>query len=220
MFTDTKSYFKDSYQRSSDIWSYIPHLEKTLYFTPNKKSICLDIGSGRSEFPILLAEKGHEVIAIDFISDVINTQNKEVQKRGLQKNLRYITADATKIPFPDESFDFISDIECFQYLSPKEYGSYIHEVRRLLRDESYYLQVSLSKKTARIYGHEPRKSDLGYFKQFGVKHHFFTKKKIKDLFENYFEILHQEEQSFNLPSDPKDSVTLIFSVMKKKKTKH
>ncbi len=210
-------YFKESYQHSCDTWTHLPLVSILLSYAPQEQeSVCLDIGCGHSDFPQALMRTGHFVIGIDIADEPIEKQNAETKAEGLGTQGRFLQARIGSLPFSKESFDFISDVQSFHYLHENEWQDYVDEVSSLLKEGGLYLNVSLSKKTKRFYGHEPRKLARNFFTQFGVRHYFFTKRKIAEIFSHNFEVLNQEEHVFSSFSDPADSITLLFSLMKKK----
>ncbi len=71
------------------------------------KGKILDIGCGNGRDSIFLAKKGYEVVGIDITPKAIAL----AKKNGLKtKNLKFIVADAEKLPFKDESFDSVYSI--------------------------------------------------------------------------------------------------------------
>ncbi len=75
-----------------------------------RKGKILDIGCGNGRDSIFLAKKGYSVIGIDITPKAIILAKKNKNK---VKNLKFIVADAEKLPFKDESFDGVYSIGVF-----------------------------------------------------------------------------------------------------------
>ncbi len=216
MDTTTYQYFKESYQQGSDIWTEIPLLPVFLKSIPQKTGVlALDIGSGMSEVPEALMRKNIFCIGVDYIEESVEKQNKKLKKEGLQNRGRFICAEIGKLPFSEQSFDLIYDIQTFQHINKVKRENYQKELLSLLKEGGYYLNVSLSKNTKSLYGQSPKKSTSDHFTQFGAPHYFFTNQDIKNIFSQNFQIINQQEHSFPSLSDPQEEITLLFSLMKK-----
>lgn len=76
--------------------------EKVVNFTGAQKgSRILDVATGTGKQAFAFAEKGYEVIGIDISEAMLNVAKKENKFR----NAKFEVADATKLPFADNSFD-------------------------------------------------------------------------------------------------------------------
>ncbi len=67
----------------------------------------LDICTGTGDLAIKIAEKGFEtkVTAIDFCPDMLSIAKVKAASVNLDRNIDFQIADATELPFGDESFD-------------------------------------------------------------------------------------------------------------------
>lgn len=75
----------------------------------------LDIGSGSSVFPVLMAYKGHNVWLMDTNREALFTQKKYCKHCGLE-NIHIILGDARWLPFRDESFQRITAISSIEHI--------------------------------------------------------------------------------------------------------
>ena len=95
----------------------------------------LEVGSGRGGGASYIARylKPQEIIGMDIADHAVEFANK----RHKSPNLRYVTGNAEKIPFEDERFDVVINVE-----SSHAYGSvtsFFAEVKRVLRPGGYFL---------------------------------------------------------------------------------
>jgi len=80
-----------------------------------KKMRILDIGSGRSLFPIYLASKGHEVVCIDN-DEILMTKISPKLAEWSKAFVNYKTNDATKLEFKDNEFDIVFCLSVLEHL--------------------------------------------------------------------------------------------------------
>jgi demethylmenaquinone methyltransferase/2-methoxy-6-polyprenyl-1,4-benzoquinol methylase len=79
--------------------------EKMVNFTNAKKgSKILDVATGTGQQAFAFAKRGHEVIGIDLSEAMLNV----AKKKNKYKNAKFEVADATNLPFEDNSFDISS----------------------------------------------------------------------------------------------------------------
>lgn len=73
---------------------------------PDKREIkILDVGCGAGFFAILLAKEGYEVTGIDLTPDMV--ENAKILASEENVNCMFLTMDAEKLDFPDETFDVV-----------------------------------------------------------------------------------------------------------------
>jgi arsenite methyltransferase len=79
------------------------------FSTPQKDEICLDLGSGRGNDVIRLAEKvGHDGFAygLDITTDMIKKAERTAEKLGVS-NVKFLQSPLEKIPLHDQSVDLV-----------------------------------------------------------------------------------------------------------------
>ena len=87
----------------------------------------LDVGCGGGFLSNPLSELGHDVTGLD-----ISQESLEVAKKyDTSKRVKYIIADARKIPFPDNSFDVIISMDFLEHVT--EVQEVVNEISRLLK---------------------------------------------------------------------------------------
>lgn len=67
----------------------------------------LDAGCGAGFFPILLAQEGHEITAIDLSDGMLEQSQKNAKYYGVEDKITFIKMDAQHTIFDDNSFDLI-----------------------------------------------------------------------------------------------------------------
>ncbi|MEX2007742.1 MAG: class I SAM-dependent methyltransferase [Candidatus Levyibacteriota bacterium] len=107
------------------------HKDEILRGLPKVKCVCLDIGCGYGRMAIEVVNKNKEafVYGIDISETFVSLFNEKLGKRG-----KGIVADVRKIPFKNNTFDYIYCIVSLMYLSTKK-DQYlgIYEVLRVLK---------------------------------------------------------------------------------------
>lgn len=216
-FEKQKQYFEFAYQTGSDIWSHVQYQDLAQEMLPPlpKNSLVLDIGSGRGLWLIKLLELNYQVLGIDYIASVVDSTNNQIVKRGYTGRGRCVVADVLDIPFTDRSFSLVTDIGTFHHTHTSSWDTYVKEVLRVLKKDGYYLNVSLSCETKQFQGFSPSTAPKKEFCKFGMYHYFFSTDELSNIFGKYFEIIDQRMETFPSPSDPKDEMVLIFTLMKK-----
>lgn len=96
-----------------------------------KNKIGLDIGSANGALAIELAKTGaKKMYGIDLAQGFINKAGKKAKEDKL-KNVEFIQADARKLPFEDNFFDFATCVEVLEHVPNFEKA--IGEVKRVLK---------------------------------------------------------------------------------------
>lgn len=95
--------------------------------------VVLDIGCGPRPGSKFLAKMAKRVVAIDISREAIEYAKSNYKG----KNLEYYVMDATKLKFPDESFEVVTSLEVLEHI--KNYRKYLSEIKRVLRPEGIYV---------------------------------------------------------------------------------
>jgi len=100
----------------------------------------LEIGCGAGVVAAYLSsEKKMKVIASDLDSEQIQLA-KENQKES--SNLKFIEADATKLPFEDKKFDMVLSLNVFHHIPNWEKA--ISEIDRVLKKKGFFIFYDLA----------------------------------------------------------------------------
>ncbi|MCI9576142.1 MAG: class I SAM-dependent methyltransferase [Clostridiales bacterium] len=80
--------------------------ELILSNAPQKETLrILDIGTGPGFFAIILAQKGHQVTAVDISADMLEKAKENAQYYGAE--VEFALLDAQNLPFADGTFDLV-----------------------------------------------------------------------------------------------------------------
>ena len=90
----------------------------------------LDIGCGSGAYTTLFAKLGFHVVGLDISKLGISTAKKWAVCENLQDRVALIVANAEKLPFKNESFNFIICSEVLEHLDSPHKG--INELNRVL----------------------------------------------------------------------------------------
>ena len=92
----------------------------------------LDIGCGTGAFAYCLAERGYEVVGVDFSSSMLKAASKSTKG----KSIEFVQGDVTKgLNFPDASFDLVFSSLVLHGLSSELRQSIYTEADRLSRGQ-------------------------------------------------------------------------------------
>jgi SAM-dependent methyltransferase len=115
----------------------------------------LDAPSGEGYGAHLMASVAESVVGIDIADEAI----AHATAKYTQKNLKYIAASGTKLPFPDASFDLVVSFEMIEHIH--EQAEFLDEVNRVLAPDGLFIISSPNR---------PEYSDkTGYKNEFHVK---------------------------------------------------
>ncbi|QLJ53478.1 MAG: hypothetical protein Sv326_1303 [Candidatus Fermentimicrarchaeum limneticum] len=160
-----------------------------------KKIIDIGCGSGKDSF--FLAKEGFTVFALDSSQQSIGFVRDRVE-HGKVKNVHPILAEASRMKFPDGTFDAAVNHRVLDLWKKNEIKTIVDEMERVVKDGGVVL-VSMASVNSKIY--EEKLLGLGKEIEPGTIHykgftmHFFSEEEIRDLFKNFNFISFEERLS-------------------------
>jgi len=159
------------------------------------KGKLLDIGCGNGWLSIFFAKNGFKVSGVDCCSAAIEMAKIAAKKSRVK--VKFITENALKFPYLENSFDIVVDRGYFHHVPEKMWSEYKKGLNRILRAGGYYYLETFSEKTTRKNGKMPKggrlwrrvKDESGYLKY----DHFFNKELVTKLHDKNFELVYYAE---------------------------
>lgn len=97
----------------------------------DKNSPILDNGCGDGSLAILMAKRGFNVVACDISEPNIRYAKERATNEGVGEKIKFLIADAEKLPFDDDSFEFVVSSHVLEHLPNFNKG--LEEVRRVTK---------------------------------------------------------------------------------------
>jgi len=159
---------------------------------PRKGEIILDLGCGPGYYTKKIIQKGARVFAVELAKNYLNQAKKFV---GENKNVEFLVADATRLPFPKEYFDKVLFTEVIEHIP--NYKESLKETKRVLKREGV-LVISTPSKFSPLNLAYSLKRKLKHY-TFNEHVHEFTSAEFKKVVGQYFRIERLEFVNFLLP---------------------
>lgn len=105
-----------------------------------KTTKILDIGCGRGDISLYLAQKANLVVGIDYSKDGISIANsiKKGFSKDIQKKIQFKVMDVKKLSFQDNYFDMVICIDVLEHLYKNEVDLSMQEVSRVLKKNGIF----------------------------------------------------------------------------------
>jgi len=97
-------------------------------------SVCLDIGCGTGRHSFKIAEKGIEVVTLDFSLRMLKKLKQKAKSSGIYQRISLVLADAEHLPFREDAFSSLICAFAFDHFENPESATL--EFSRVLRDDS------------------------------------------------------------------------------------
>jgi 2-polyprenyl-3-methyl-5-hydroxy-6-metoxy-1,4-benzoquinol methylase len=170
----------------------IRFMAKHFYNVPDRKKVkILDIGSGVGRNTIYLAKEGFSAFGVEATDSGIEVSKKRREVEGT--NAVFKKGNLTKIPFAEEYFDAVVDIQAIQHNTYEEIKKILQEVKRILKPNGVFFAKMVStqdysfKKGRAIEEHTLDNIREGTFVDAGVTH-FFDLDELRSLMSIFTEV--------------------------------
>ena len=149
----------------------------------DKKKKILDAGCGEGRFSRYFIENGYDITGMDFSEEYVR-----VAKKNLKKG-KFVVGSVTRIPFKDNSFDYIFSVDVFQHIPDLEKA--LAETYRVLKKEGSLIIIDKNKYGLNKKYLIPQKlikniRDLRTWKYSGYKEKWFSPKKLRKILNKLF----------------------------------
>lgn len=151
----------------------VVHLKKVAQFAyfnaPHLNTIkVLDVGCGKGRFIRALKHKDYDIYGIDPTPSFFDHCVKTISRQNFR------LGSATKLPYADETFDFVYCIEVLEHIP--HYKLALAEMQRVLKKDGYLLVIEKSKycPQALVKWFQEKTNTYFYPKEFPYKERWFT----------------------------------------------
>ena len=96
----------------------------------------LEIACGTGRFPVLLAERGADVVGLDISAAMLRQGREKARSTDAGDSLELIRGDAARLPFPDNHFDAVFAMRFFHLADTP--ASFMEEMRRVSREQVFF----------------------------------------------------------------------------------
>ncbi len=95
----------------------------------------LDIGCGRGDLMMALAQKGADVTGIDYSKEALEIARNAIAEQTAEwkHKIKVVHSDATTLKFADQTFDYIFMTDIVEHLYPLELQKCLDECKRVLK---------------------------------------------------------------------------------------
>jgi len=159
-------------------------------FKRSKIKRVLDLGCGTGRHCVYLAKNSFDVVGVDVSVSALKMAKQWVREENL-KNVTFVQATMTDIPFSDFQFDAVFSVSVIHHALKRDIVKTVDEIHRILKENGLLLTNLASMKDPR-YG-KGKKVEAGTFKileafeekRFEELHHFFTRQQVSKLFAHF-----------------------------------
>lgn len=152
LVNDVFSSVADKYDLMNDFMSLGVHRiwkDNFVRQIPNLKSSILDVASGSGDIAFRIVKRAQmqnivpEITLCDINQDMLNVARNRAIDSNLLQGLQYVCADAEKLPFPDNSFDYYTI--AFGIRNVPRIDVALKEAHRVLKPMGKFLCLEFSK---------------------------------------------------------------------------
>ena len=112
--------------------------------TPETSFLEPGVGTGLNVLP--LVRRGYSVTGIDVSQEMLDQFSRKL--REIPQNLKLLHADASHLPFSDQSFDVVLTVHMVHTVS--NWKTFLDEIDRVLKPQGFYLNAQWITPPARM----------------------------------------------------------------------
>jgi ubiquinone/menaquinone biosynthesis C-methylase UbiE len=121
-------------------WVVLTHLETMLWERPTTGPITiLDLATGSADIPQAVCRwaetNGHRIrfVATDISEEILGVARERIVRAGLAAQVDFVVCDATRTPFAERSFDYVTCSLALHHLNLEQARAALREMARLAR---------------------------------------------------------------------------------------
>lgn len=103
------------------------------------RGLALDMGTGSGDNAIYLAQHGFGCSGLDISETAVRRARDKAARVGVF--CEFTVADATRLPYADNTFALVFDRGCFHSISLQQRGGFVNGVHRVLKPRGKYLLI-------------------------------------------------------------------------------
>ncbi len=111
---------------------------------PDKSFLEPGVGTGLNVLPLI--KQGYSVTGIDISQEMLNQLRQKLHE--VPPNLNLIHADASRLPFSNESFDVVLTVHMIHTVD--NWKTFLDEIERVLKPKGFYLNAQWVTPPARL----------------------------------------------------------------------
>ena len=104
----------------------------------------IDVGCGTGEHAMLFASRGYQALGVDSAPLAIEKARAKASQRG--STAKFLVADALRLGELHRQFDAVVDSGLFHVFADRERGTYVENIRTVLRPGGRYYMLCFSDK--------------------------------------------------------------------------
>lgn len=170
-----------------------------------RRGAVLDLGCDDGMNAIFFARHGYEGHGVDSHSDTIKRARALASKTGVSESTHFRVGDVFNLPYPERFFDVVIDFGCFHHIHKTRWNDYLQSILRVMKPDAFMMLTVYNSRDK----HVPNRTRQ-YVTHQGHYDYFFTKKEIKEIFENDFEIILITEENLVTPTGLKHSFYHVY----------
>ena len=131
--------------------------------TAGRGAAVLEVGCGFGLTAAAVSLGQRETIGVDAAPVAVEAANERARGRD---DLRFAVMDATRLEFPDATFDLVYTLDMVEHLHPDDLPSHLREAHRVLRRGGLYLVKTPSELTGPHEGMDPGRHGFLHFREY------------------------------------------------------